>query len=187
MLSFLSAQKCREKNEQLNESVSAMQLRLMEAKHDMSRMQNSKDLLDQLKDVETERDVLVDFIQADMKKSATINEKLDATESQLRQEKDARMLVEKKLHQSEHDLEDKTIKLSSLLEKVQSLNVQVEEGKQAKRTLEMQLDEVKICMDRKSLEADELFKIQTSLLSQVSETMSFVLLWSGELICNCCL
>ena len=144
-----------------------MQMRLMEAKRDMSRLQDPKDLLDQLKDVETERDVLVDFIQSDMKKSATINDKLDITESNFNQEKNVRMSTEKKLKLSESDLHDKELKLSALLEQVQTLSHQVEEGHQLKHKLEMQLDEANISLERKNLEAEELFKMQTSLLSQV--------------------
>lgn len=144
-----------------------MQQRLMEAKHDMSRIQNSKDLLETLKDVETERDVLVDFIQSDMKKSATVTEKLEESESKLRLEIQARVSCEKKFLKAEEDLKEREAQVTDLQEKLQSLHVKVEDDRQAKRSLEMELDEVKISLERKALEADELFKMQTSLLSQV--------------------
>lgn len=144
-----------------------MQVRLMEAKRDMSRIQESKNLLDQLKDTETERDVLVDFIQSDMKKSVSINDKLDITESNLQHEQNVRLSTEQKLNLLKNEIQEKDKKLTSLLENVQTLTLQVNEGKEQKHKLEMKLDETKISLDRKSLEADELFKMQTSLLNQV--------------------
>jgi hypothetical protein len=160
----------REKNDQLNESVSAMQMRLIEAKHDMSRIQSSKDLLDQLKDVETERDVLVDFIQTDMKKSANISEKLEISESKLLSEQQLRSEMELKLQANETNLNECTMQLSKVQQEMQSLRQELDEKKHANHALEMQLDETKISLERKNIEADELFRMQTSLLSQVIES-----------------
>jgi chromosome segregation ATPase len=157
----------REKNEKLNEDVAAMQQRLMEAKHDMSRIQSSKDLLEQLKDVETERDVLVNFIQDDMKKSAAITERYDTTEAVLQSEKRARVEVERKLRETTEALGNTEDQLTKCHDKVQTLKSQLDEGREVKHALEMELNEVKISLNRKTVEADELFKMQTSLLTQV--------------------
>ena len=161
----------RDKNEQLNETISTMQQRLTEAKHDMSRIQNSKDLLEDLKNVETERDVLVDFIQTDMKKSATLSEKLNDTELILQKEREERLAAENKFKLSEENILGKSQDISALEERIKSLEISLEKEQSEKKTLDIELKETTAALERKNLEAEELFKMQTSLLSQVRYNM----------------
>lgn len=149
-----------------------MQVRLMEAKNDMSRLQGSSDLLEQLKGLEAERDVLVDYIQGDMKKSAAVTEKLDASESKYHEERTNRLSVEKQLELCSADLLERDKELLLSKKRCNSLAAELEEVKRENHRLEGSVAEVRVGLERKSLEANELFEMQTSLLAQVSGSVS---------------
>ena len=157
----------RDRNEELNETVSEMKSRLAEAKHDFSRIKESKDLLDQLKTVEAERDAMVDFIQSDMKKSSTISENLLRVEESLLKEQNLRANVEEQFSHTKQQLEASKKKIADLEQENLEMTLKIDEASHKTSRLERQIEDEKFKIEKKDAQLAEIERTRQMLLEQV--------------------
>lgn len=152
--------------DELRNKVNAIQQRLAESQQDISRLAHG-DIVATLKAVEQERDVLIEFIQADMEKSTTIAKELDATKNELHHVTKEKEYFEKQYKIFEDQASKESQKLRAVQNELSSLNTKYDEVMRMKQIIENQRSDVQTLYDKKCLEADELCQMQLTLFSQV--------------------
>lgn len=151
---------------ELRKNVALLEQKISKLKGDISKYQKG-DLGGQLKILEHERDVLLDYIQNDMKKNSSVSQKLSLIELDLRQKTDDLNDANSKLIEYESLLkrdEERINKYTAEISLVQSKNLSLENSKEG---WEVQHQHIISQLDRKKLESDELSKMQMALLMQM--------------------
>ena len=151
---------------ELRKNVALLEQKISKLKGDISKYQKG-DLGGQLKTLEHERDVLLDYIQNDMKKNSSVSQKLSLIELDLRQKTDDLNDANSKLIEYESLLkrdEERINKYTAEISLVQSKNLSLENSKEG---WEVQHQHIISQLDRKKLESDELSKMQMALLMQM--------------------
>ena len=151
---------------ELRKNVALLEQKISKLKGDISKYQKG-DLGGQLKTLEHERDVLLDYIQNDLKKNSSVSQKLSQIELELRQKSDDLNDAKNKLIEYESLLkrdEERINKYASEISVVQSKNLSLENSKEG---WEAQHQHIISQLDRKKLESDELSKMQMALLMQM--------------------
>ena len=151
---------------ELRKNVALLEQKISKLKGDISKYQKG-DLGGQLKTLEHERDVLLDYIQNDMKKNSSVSQKLSQIELDLRQKTDDLNGANSKLIEYESLLkrdEERINKYTAEISLVQSKNLSLENSKEG---WEVQHQHIISQLDRKKLESDELSKMQMALLMQM--------------------
>jgi chromosome segregation ATPase len=157
----------------LEEQVAQMQNRLAQAHNDLTRVSssggegNGRSLLEQVKAVEQERDLLVEFIQSDMQKSATVGLDLEKCKSQLRVSDEEKQSLQRKLVFLEESLESFRSRVEQLEVERGSCRVRIEESSRRQVEADTYINELKIMLEKKEREMEELYKVQSEFLSQV--------------------
>lgn len=154
------------RHEALQRQISLMQQKLKQSQEDLTRLQRG-DIVDQLKTAEQERDCLLEFVQSDMEKSATIAAKLEAVESGLKIAKQSEVLLENRAKVAEKGLEEQMAKARQIMHEKSSIEIRVDELEKEKEVLREQVATMQLQVVRKGSEAQELSNMQGTILSQV--------------------
>jgi len=151
---------------ELGRQSALLEQRISKLKGDISKYQKG-DLGGQLKTIEHERDVLLDYIQNDMKKNSSTLQKLNQIDTELKKKSDELEESNNKILQYESLLrqdEEKISKYTAEISLLQSKNLSLENSKEG---WEAQHHHIISQLDRKKLESDELSKMQMALLMQM--------------------
>ena len=146
--------------------VALLEQRISKLKRDITKYQKG-DLGAQLKTIEHERDVLLDYIQNDMKKNSSTLQKLNQIETELKRKSDELDDNNNKIREYENLLkqdEEKINKSMAEISLLQSKNLSLENSKEG---WDAQHHHIISQLDRKKLESDELSKMQMALLMQM--------------------
>ena len=157
-----------EQNLSLQEQISQIQQRLAQSRNDMHRLEDGVQLLEQLRQAEQERDVLLEFIQEDVQKSASLTA---ATENALREASvTKRALKEAQESAQAHAeaLKGQQNLVADLESTVKSLNIELMLIKDSLARDQRDLETCRSKLDRKETEVQEMNKLHVVMLGEVS-------------------
>ena len=156
----------------LEQQVTTMQQRLAQAQSDLTRCSpagggDGPSLLEQVKAVEQERDLLVEFIQSDMQKSAAIGKDLESCRAELRLCEESRSTLESRLQQTEEKYRSLQARQEQLDTEIGSCHARLEDATRRQAQSDSHLAELRALLDQKGREMEDMQGMQAEFLSQV--------------------
>lgn len=153
-------------HESLKRQIAVMQQKLVSSERELSKYQMG-DIGNQLKTVEKERDVLLEFIQGDMEKSAVIAKRLEEVESEYRISKKNNEMLENRLSNTESRLEKELERSNQLQNDVSSQSIRLLEAQKINEMLEKEKEYLLNSLNKKETETEEMTHLQLNCLVQV--------------------
>ncbi len=161
-----------EQNLSLQEQIHQIQQRLAQSRSDIHRLEDGEQLLDQLRQTEQERDVLLEFIQEDVQKSASHTA---AADNAIREASVTKRALKEAQESAQAHAEAARVQhslVSELESVVKGLNVELMLVKDSLARDQRDLETCRLKLDKKDTEIQEMNKIHVVMLGEVSETVN---------------
>lgn len=173
-------QEARDTNLSLQQQVDQLQEKLAQSKYELQRLQKGETLAQQLSQVENERDILLEFIQEDIKKNSDHVSAMDSAMKEASEAKRRAEIAQSQLKQQSELVDSQKNRIfelesrnSALLAECTAVRGQVTTGRE-------EIDELKAKLDRKDLESQEMNKLHIAILEQLKAKEDLVLSLNTE-------
>ncbi len=170
-------QKVFQENRNLTEEICSIRERLAAAKQNVKLME-AGNLVEKLHAVEQERNILVEFIEADMEKSASISKDRDEVASSLRVAQRNIAILDSRVKSQEAELNTSNNERDKLEKELNDTCIQLNEARRTLALVESQKDDLDHRLHRKELEVEELCKMEVSLYAQVPLQQAHDIMWN---------
>lgn len=158
-----------ESNLTLQQQVTQLQERLAQSRFELQRVQKGDSLIDQLKQVESERDVLLEFIQEDLRKNSDLTL---ATDRAVREAAEAQRMASSataQLKKQEELVDSQASYIRDLENGRAALQSERAQARDQLSTATRESADLRARLERKEMEAQEQSKVNLSLLEQVDK------------------
>lgn len=157
-----------ESNLTLQQQVTQLQERLAQSRFELQRVQNGESLIEQLKQTENERDVLLEFIQEDLKKNTDLTLATDKAIKEASEATRNASAAQAQLKQQGELVDSQAQYIRDLEAGRATLQNDRAQAKEQLGVITRDLEDLRSRFNRKELEAQEQSRINMQMLEQVT-------------------